>query len=593
MTGREPWRVRVLDDETAGMGVFPTYNQRFTLADEWSYGIFEPQSCCALPGKRFVATASGKEGRREVCLITGLSESDSQPLYSIGETTIFVACQVLSPPRHVEGGRFVQIRPTDGPWCIWCNVSNPGEMTWTIQCHIGGTCATHARTCAVSEGAAIDLQLVLSQGELALQIDDEEVGRFDHDPYPERFSLRFGSAQEIDAGEEVTSTFRTVYVGDAPFLFTYVDVPQGPEDLRPKEDAWCEYVCPATLQSPRHSEGDLIELRNGALLLAWSEFAQGKAQDWAPARISAKFSTDRGRTWGPTRVLAERDPRFNHATPNVSLIQAGNGDAIMTYVETLPDAEKSSCGHVVLRRSEDEGRTWSPPVRISPDTGYAHMAKLFCRTASGRILLGAREYEKVDQADFGGVVRWPYALWSDDDGRTWHAGAHVPDPGLSERLRLLQNVNEPSVVELADGRLLMTMRSFAGGQFFSHSEDGGETWTKPLLSPLRGLCSPATICRIPGKDDILAVWNYAFGGRAPLHSAVSRDGGRTWRHLKLVERSTFYNCNYVSITFIDDKAYLTYDSSPLLLSLQTLEVDTDAAGLKLTVLPIEWFYRDG
>ena len=100
------------------------------------------------------------------------------------------------------------------------------------------------------------------------------------------------------------------------------------------------------------------------------------------------------------------------------------------------------------------------------------MAKLFCRTRSGRILLCAREYQKVDKADFGGVVRWPYAIYSDDDGRNWKAGARVPDPGLSERLTLLQNVNEPSIAELADGRLLMTMRSFAGGQFFSHSEDG-------------------------------------------------------------------------------------------------------------------------
>ena len=38
--GKETWRVEVLDDKTAGKGVFKTYNQRFTLPDEWSGGIF-------------------------------------------------------------------------------------------------------------------------------------------------------------------------------------------------------------------------------------------------------------------------------------------------------------------------------------------------------------------------------------------------------------------------------------------------------------------------------------------------------------------------------------------------------------------------
>ena len=590
-TGQEPWRVEVLNDETAGTEVFPTYNQRFTLADEWSYGIFRPQACCELPGKRFVARASGRDGCARVLLNTGLSETDMTPLYSLRDETIYAACRVQAPERCVDGGRFCLIEPSDGPWRVWCNGSDHGKTLWTVECNTGGTRQTHTRSCEALEGNWIDVQLILSPGELVLELNHEEAGRFPHGPYPGRFSLRFGGAQTYPGGEEVASQFRIVYVSDVPYLFTYVDVPQGPEDIRPGDDARCDYICPATPESPRHSEGDLIELRNGNLLLAWSEFAQGKAQDWAPARVSAKVSTDRGRTWGPTRVIAERDPEFNHPTPNVSLIRAGNGDLIITYTETLPDTATGSCGHVVMRRSGDDGETWSEPVRISPDTGNNHMAKLFCRTGSGRILLCSREYLKVDRADFGGVVRWPYALYSDDDGRTWKAGAHVPDPELSERLTLLQNVNEPSIAELPDGRLLMAMRSFAGGQFFSYSGDGGESWTKPVLSPLRGCCSPATICRIPGSDDILAVWNYAFGGRAPLHSAVSSDGGRTWRHLKLVERSKYYNCNYVSITFIDEHAYLTYDCHPLLPALETLKVDTDASGLRLAVLPIAWFYR--
>jgi hypothetical protein len=224
----------------------------------------------------------------------------------------------------------------------------------------------------------------------------------------------------------------------------------------------------------------------------------------------------------------------------------------MTFLELLPDMEIEG---MVLRRSTDDGQTWSEPKLITPDNGNVHAANCAClrMLSTGRIILSCREYTPL---------RWPYCLYSDDDGFTWKAGQRVPDPGLPPEQKTGQNVNEPSVAELADGRLLMTMRSIAGGQFFAYSRDGGETWTKPCLSPLRGRCSPAAIRRIPGTDDILAIWNYGFADRSPLVSAISSDGGKTWQHLKLVEQSEYHAYCYTSITFVDDKVYLTYYHYP-------------------------------
>ena len=78
----------------------------------------------------------------------------------------------------------------------------------------------------------------------------------------------------------------------------------------------------------------------------------------------------------------------------------------------------------------------------------------------GRLILSCREYVPESFENVGvRKVRKPYCVYSDDDAKTWKAGKHVPDAGLKGKLKYGQNVNEPSVAELADDRLLMTMAS--------------------------------------------------------------------------------------------------------------------------------------
>jgi hypothetical protein len=45
-------------------------------------------------------------------------------------------------------------------------------------------------------------------------------------------------------------------------------------------------VCPATNGNPRNSEADIIELKDGKLLLAYTDFYHRAGHDVSPARIS-------------------------------------------------------------------------------------------------------------------------------------------------------------------------------------------------------------------------------------------------------------------------------------------------------------------
>ena len=98
---------------------------------------------------------------------------------------------------------------------------------------------------------------------------------------------------------------------------------------------------------------------------------------------------------------------------------------------------------------------------------------------------------------------------------------------------------EPSVAELADGTLLMSLRTQLGGPYLSRSTDGGRTWSKAVFSGLDGGESCTCLRRIPGSRDLVLFWNnskyskrhHHFGERTSLTAAISSDGGKSWRIL--------------------------------------------------------------
>ncbi len=577
--GRSAWRVPVLNSETAGTGLFMGSSCLFTIPNYWTYGQFEPRECCELPGKLFRARASGAQGARHVYYAPGLSGLSTR--YRMADETLYAAWRVRAPGAPVPGAQVSLVRPQPGPWEVWCGGTARRTARWHVRTQQNGKWIERRRLVAVPRDAWLDVQVAMEPQAITLQLGGRNAGRSAHDAYQGEFLMTFGGGQTDEGGAEVASEYRETFFHNIPYPYDPARVPDGPEDVRPEDDSLCYMVNEATPEEPRNSEGDLIELKDGRLLLVWSDYYGGTGWDGSPARLAGRTSADGGQTWSPPFVVVSDEHGGN--VMSASLLRASDGDLLLAYYGQLPGTKARG---MALRRSPDEGVTWSDPVTITPDNGNRHVANNACLRMldSGRTILPCREYVNG--------IRWPYCLYSDDGGRTWAAGQHVPDPGLTPEQRSEQNVNEPCVAQLADGRLLMTMRTTAGGQYFSYSSDEGATWTRPALSPLRGACSPAAIHRIPRTGGILAIWTYGFAGRTPLVSAVSQDGGNTWEHLKLIEQSQYHGYGYTSITFGADKVYLTYMHYPLFQSLMRFEVEPGYIDQRLTVLPIAWFYRD-
>lgn len=146
---------------------------------------------------------------------------------------------------------------------------------------------------------------------------------------------------------------------------------------------------------------------------------------------------------------------------------------------------------------------------------------------------------------------------------------------------------EPEVIELADGRVMMLLRTQLGYIGKSYSSDGGDTWSEMTSLGVQAPEAPATVRRIPSTGDLLLVWNNTYtagaghgGKRTPLSAAISRDEGQTWEVAGNLEENPERTFAYVSLTFVRDRAVLSY---------------WEGAGGRLSCrfrsLPVNWFYR--
>ncbi|MEN6533620.1 MAG: sialidase family protein [Bryobacteraceae bacterium] len=316
--------------------------------------------------------------------------------------------------------------------------------------------------------------------------------------------------------------------------------------------------------NPRNTEGAFVTLKDGRILFAYSRFTSGGDDDSA-AEIVGRYSNDGGRTWTSTDVpIVAREGGQN--VMSVSFLRLHDGRIALFY------ARKNSVGDCrpYLRYSSDEARTWSDPILCTPDFSYFVLNNdRAVQLRGGRILLPVAQHTPVNgKFNLRGTVM---LYFSDDAGRLWSRSRTVLECPTSS----VSGFQEPGIVELKDGRLLMFIRTQMGSQYLSHSGDRGNTWSPAQPSEILSPLSPASIKRIPTTGDLLMVWNdhsqvdqamrasetpgrSSGGRRTPLTVAVSRDEGRTWihRHNVLSDPAGWY-C-YTAIHFAGSRVLLAF-----------------------------------
>ena len=145
------------------------------------------------------------------------------------------------------------------------------------------------------------------------------------------------------------------------------------------------------------------------------------------------------------------------------------------------------------------------------------------------------------------------------------------------------------MVELADGDLMMHVRTQLGHIAVSRSEDGGSTWSEARPWGVRAPEAPATVRRIPSTGDLLLIWNDTYrdgddhgGARTPLTAAVSTDEGRTWSFRRDLETDPDQTYAYTSLIFHEGRALMTY---------YVRDEATGRISSRFRSVPIAWFYE--
>ncbi len=317
---------------------------------------------------------------------------------------------------------------------------------------------------------------------------------------------------------------------------------------------------------PRNSEGSFVPLKDGRILFAYSKFTSG-GDDSDHAYIAARYSRDGGQTWTGDSTLLENEAGLN--VMSVSLLRLSDGRIAFFYLRK--DAPDRCVPYV--RFSSDETRTWSSPHRVIAEDGYFVLNNdRVVQLRKGRLVLPVAIHTNKDHklVSRGSVT----AYLSDDAGRTWHRSEVVLEcPAPSP-----EGLQEPGVVELNNGRVMMFIRTRLGRQYVSYSEDQGESWSAVEPSNILSPQSPALIKRIPKTGDLMLVWNdhsnvdpslravdqpgpgqkVWWGTRTPLTVAISHDEGRHWEKAKNIEDNPAGRYAYPALFFNGEHVLLAY-----------------------------------
>jgi sialidase-1 len=281
-----------------------------------------------------------------------------------------------------------------------------------------------------------------------------------------------------------------------------------------------------------------------------------------------KISEDGGKTWGKLGVIWDDQANTcgnpcvvrDAETGVIWLLNTWNrGD---DHESQIINQKSKDTRRVFANSSRDDGHTWSQAREITADAKLTNWTWYATGPGAGiQLQRGPHKGRLVipcDHIEAGTKRYYSHVIYSDDHGQTWKLGGSTP----------ADRVNECEVVELADGALMLNMRSYDPTQKARQcalSRDAGQTWEDQHIVPelVDPICQ-ASIRRLSwpqaNASGVVLFANAASARRERMTVRASFDEGRTWPVSRLLSpQPAAYSC---LAALPDGGIGLLYESGP-------------------------------
>ncbi len=289
----------------------------------------------------------------------------------------------------------------------------------------------------------------------------------------------------------------------------------------------------------------LIRTTKGTLL-AFAEGRKNSSSDTGDIDLVVKRSEDNGRTWSELSVIWDDGdnvcgnpaPVVDRLTGNIYLLSTWNlGE------DHEPDIIKGTSKEtrrVFVLMSSDDGKTWSGAREITGTTKQSNWTWYATGPCHGIQIRNGKYKDRLviscDHIESGTNKYFSHIIYSDDHGKTWKLGGTTPQ----------DQVNECSVAELNDGRLILNMRNYDRTQKsrkVSLSNDGGITWSDIYSDPvlIEPICQGSILSIEPDFNLLLFLNPADENVRRNMTLRSSRDEGKTWKSMVLFPGPSAYS----------------------------------------------------
>jgi sialidase-1 len=229
-------------------------------------------------------------------------------------------------------------------------------------------------------------------------------------------------------------------------------------------------------------------------------------------------------------------------------VDENTGD-ILAFVE-----EKHPPAPLTVYRSKDHGRTWRAQTTVIKGNQAGNVPAMHMNEHGitlrhgpnqGRLLRPSRWYAKSNYPAEHFPTHYTDAIYSDDGGQTWQASEPFPEMGTGEA----------GVAELSDGRIYYnTRRHWAAkredalNRWVAWSGDGGATWKNHAIckalpdgdpASTYGLMGGLTRLPVQGRDILIFSNIQSPQGRKNGTVWMSMDGGQTWPLKRVIFPGSF------------------------------------------------------